>query len=364
MSGGILGNAGGGAAGGLLGGFDQFVRENNAALIGAASGLLGGGGWGAAAQGFQQGMLQDERTRLIQQERAKEEQKRVAAQQLAQKIGAPELADFPELAGQLYMRQKAPKEYSLQDQWLRKKANEDPAFLDTYFGSQLGPKPTDDLREYQVAQSQGYAGSFLDYQKEIKRAGAQNINVGGGSDKQIFDEMKASADAARSAATGWTAVQQARQAVQSGGIFGAGADTRLELQKIGAQLGVADPAKIVNTETFRSAIAPQVSAMMKATVGSTQISNADRDFAEKAAGGSIELDPNTITRLLDIMERANDVVIERHAQRLDAVYPDTPEFKRERALFGVTRPSRSQPSPGAIDRSTIEQEARRRGLIR
>lgn len=42
---------------------------------------------------------------------------------------------------------------------------------------QGGPQPTDDMREYQQAVQQGYKGSFVDYMKELKRAGA-NINNG------------------------------------------------------------------------------------------------------------------------------------------------------------------------------------------
>jgi hypothetical protein len=103
-------------------------------------------------------------------------------------------------------------------------------------------------------------------------------------------------------------------------------------------LGVANPQTIENTETFRSAIAPQVAAMMKATVGSMQISNADREFAEKAAGGSIGLNEGTIRRLLDIMERAGTAAVTGHRDRLNKVYPEGQGFDRERALFDVGIP--------------------------
>ena len=168
----------------------------------------------------------------------------------------------------------------------------------------------------------------------------QSINMPGASEGKVFDEIKESATTARSAATGLQSLREARQAVEGGAILGAGADLRLGLQKIGAALGVADAGKIVNTETFRSAIAPQVAALMKATVGSTQISNADRDFAEKAAGGSINLDPGTITRLLGIMEKAGIAAIEGHRKRLEKVYPDA--NSRERVLFDVPMPTAPQ----------------------
>ena len=197
---------------------------------------------------------------------------------------------------------------------------------------------TGDIREYEYAKSQGFQGTLPEYQQQLRKAGASSVTVGGGSDKQVFDAVATSADAARAAAAGMNSIREARAAVTGGGIFGAGADARLGLQKIGALVGVADPAKIQNTETFRSAIAPQVAALMKATVGSTQISNADREFAEKAAGGAISLDQGTIARLLDIMERGNAAVLQRHQGVLDRVYPGGQTFDRERALFGVDAP--------------------------
>lgn len=212
-----------------------------------------------------------------------------------------------------------------------------------------GPGPTDDMREYEFYRQQAAAAgqpvqSFNDWMTGMKRASASQVNVGGGSDKQIFDAMNESAVAARSAMTGLNSLREAKQAISSGAITGQFANERLALQKIGAWLGVADPSTIVNTETFRSSIAPQVAALMKATVGTTQISNADREFAEKAAGGSITLDEKSIARLIDIMERAGSAVIEGHTSRLDKVYPQGQNFDRERALFGVDMPAAAPPA--------------------
>ena len=175
------------------------------------------------------------------------------------------------------------------------------------------------------------------------------VNSGGGSDKQVFDTMAASAESARSAVTGLRALQEAKAALDGGIISGAFADNILALQKIGASFGVVDPATIQNTETFRSAIAPQIAAMLKATVGSAQISNADREFAEKAAGGSITLDEGSIRRLVAIMEKGSRAAVESHIERLNAVYPETPEgtYNRERALFGISVPEPVTEVPGS-----------------
>lgn len=40
------------------------------------------------------------------------------------------------------------------------------------------PKPTDDMREYEFAKSQGYEGSFTDYQTNMRKSGATQVNVG------------------------------------------------------------------------------------------------------------------------------------------------------------------------------------------
>lgn len=180
---------------------------------------------------------------------------------------------------------------------------------------------------------------------ELTKSGV-NIDLGGGSNKQVFDAMSASNDTATAAVTGLTAIKEAKAAVDGGIISGSYADQRLGMQKLGAALGVANPTTIINTETFRSAIAPQIAAMMKATVGSTQISNADRDFAEKAAGGSINLDEASIKRLLGIMEKAGLAVVQRHMDKLNKVYPEGKGYDRERALFGIDMPeATTTPTP-------------------
>jgi hypothetical protein len=177
--------------------------------------------------------------------------------------------------------------------------------------------------------------------------------------------MDTRANEARTAAVGLTGLREAKAALKSGIISGAGADQILGLQKIGAALGLANSDKIVNTETFRAAIAPQVAAMIKSTVGTTNISNTDREFAEKAAGGNIKLDDKSIARLMDIMERASVGKLKAHQAALEKVYPDAEKYARERALFSVEMPADLPEAPAAApDRSAIEQEMKRRGLLK
>lgn len=43
------------------------------------------------------------------------------------------------------------------------------------------PKPTDDMREYEIAKSQGFAGSFMDYMVKMKEAGRNQVNIDTGT---------------------------------------------------------------------------------------------------------------------------------------------------------------------------------------
>lgn len=227
-----------------------------------------------------------------------------------------------------------------------------------------GDKPTDEMREYKLDADQRKSRgenplSFFDFKSKLKQAGATNIttNVGGGSDKQIFDAMDESAKAARQTAQGLTGLREARAAIEGGAVTGQWANEKLALQKVGASLGITDPSKIVNTETFRAAIAPQIAAVLKSTVGTTNISNTDREFAEKAAGGNITLDEKSILRLMDIMERASAGQLEGHQKRLEKVYGDPEKFARERALFGVDTPAvPARVAPASPDKNALKKK--------
>ena len=226
------------------------------------------------------------------------------------------------------------------------------------------PKPAEPAKPYSSAgeiQADLRAGFITQDQADAamgKIGGGVTVNNDlGGTGKQVYDTIAASADKASTAAVGINSLAEAKKALDGGAITGFAADQRLYLQKLGSYLGISDPAAIENTETFRAAIAPQVSAMIKATVGSANISNSDREFAEKAAAGSISLDEASIKRMIGVMERMGYEAIKMHNAKVDAVYPEGQGFDRERALFLVPAPGGAAPPSGAgtvIDGYTIE----------
>lgn len=173
------------------------------------------------------------------------------------------------------------------------------------------------------------------------------LDMGGGTDKQIFDTVNAQYGTVAPLVPGMTSLMEAQKAIDAGAITGFGADGRLDLARLGAYLGITDPAAVQNTETFKSAIAPQVAAMLKATAGTANLSNADREFAEKAAGGNITLDEGSIKRLIGIMTKASTTAINTHNRKVNEIYPETEDgrYARERSLFLLPEPVIPEPTP-------------------
>jgi len=219
--------------------------------------------------------------------------------------------------------------------------------------------PTGTIKEYTFAmaqrQEQGKPIISLEaFDAEQRKAGATSVNVGGGTDAQVFTEIKDSYKLAKSAASGLKGLQEAKKAVEGGIVSGAGAELQLQLRKIASSAFGVEDEKITNTETFLSAISPQIGAIIQANFGGAQISDGDRKFAQDAAAGRISLDGSSIKRILSIMERSNKAILEDHNRKVDAVYEDAPDgkFKRERALFAVPVPKEEQvaspaPAPAA-----------------
>jgi len=168
--------------------------------------------------------------------------------------------------------------------------------------------------------------------KEIARAGASNINLppqerafetglGAAQAKKVMDDKAVADDAKSIIAT----VAQGRQLLQSGMITGFGADY---LTKFGAALNQAGinfaEDRVANTQAFAANMAQNVGRVVKQFGAGTGLSNADREYAEKMAGGNISLDRKSLERILDINERAARNVIELHNKNVSNIKTNIP----------------------------------------
>ena len=90
---------------------------------------------------------------------------------------------------------------------------------------------------------------------------------------------------------------------------------------IGSIFGI-DDAATTNTESFQSAMKEIVLPRVQYLGTGNSISNADREFVEKAVGGSIELNEESSRRILTILERGehNEIIKNRTKmqKRIDA----------------------------------------------
>lgn len=157
-----------------------FIDQRRNALAGLGAGLLNG----EPGAGVQAGLAADS-AYAVQQRAEAEREKAISDQQALRskyadwfnKQGQPQIAqgiaDGIKDPGEAYWEFVTPKAPI--------KASEGDVFLDptTYQPMSTVPtqdKPTASMQEYKYAQSQGYTGTFQQYETDMKKAGATNID--------------------------------------------------------------------------------------------------------------------------------------------------------------------------------------------
>lgn len=144
------------------------------------------------------------------------------------------------------------------------------------------------------------------------------IDVSGAAfDKALGEGLGAQITEARTAATdaqlSLAASEEALNLLDKGMITGFGADFRVGMGKALQQAGIhlADD-EIANTEAFVATRALEVGRLIKLFGAGTGLSDADREYATKAAGGSVAMNEESIRRIIDINNRAARNVIEKY----------------------------------------------------
>ena len=204
--------------------------------------------------------------------------------------------------------------------------------------------------------------------KAVGSGGTTINNVANPIVKGVGEQFSDSIDKAKTAVGTIRSINAAREQLDMpGGITtGLGANAQLDFKKAATLFG-ADPAQVTNTESFRAAIKPIVLSNVKALGAGNAISNADREFVEKAVGGDINLDESSIRRILDINERAARFTIENHNKTAEKMLKTTPELNSMAPLITVDMPEayqRKQPNdPLAGARSAIQAGADRQAVI-
>lgn len=126
----------------------------------------------------------------------------------------------------------------------------------------------------------------------------------------------------------------ARGLLDAGAITGTGADFLVglnqALQQAGIDFGYADAA--ANSRAYTATLGANVGKLIKQFGAGTGLSDADRSFAERMAGGDVSLSETALRRILDINDRAARNVIKYHNKKyggLKTAVPLTVEVPAE-----------------------------------
>ena len=140
-------------------------------------------------------------------------------------------------------------------------------------------------------------------------------------------------------------------AFDKGIISGPVASWRLQIEKLSGS------EKAANTEAFISTAGRQVFEMVKSLGSGAGISNTDRDYAEKVAGGKIELNEASIRKITEIGERVSRATIRRYNTKAgkmpasvrdqvpDLMIEEPGEYVSQKKGNGGSRPSTARVKP-------------------
>ena len=177
------------------------------------------------------------------------------------------------------------------------------------------------------------------------RPGVQ-VTVGGASEKAFGQEVGKIAaqdlftkrQAAQGAVDSLESISKSKRLLNQGLITGFGANFKVGLGKALQEVGINFAQdEIANTEAFAANAAKQVAQIIKAFGAGTGLSDADREFATKAAAGDITLTEKSMRRIIDINEQAARNVIRRFNEQAAQIDPSTVPFE-----LGITAPPTSE----------------------
>jgi len=171
-----------------------------------------------------------------------------------------------------------------------------------------------------------------------------NVNVSSGAQEKEFEKELGKGQAgalltskvgAEDARAMLDTIKTGRQILNSGMITGSGANFFVALdqglKKAGIDFGGDASA---NSQAYVANMAQNVGKLIKQFGAGTGLSDADRAYAEKMAGGNLAMDEKAIRKILDINERAATNTIKLHNKKstgiktnipLEVEMPESPE---------------------------------------
>lgn len=184
-----------------------------------------------------------------------------------------------------------------------------------------------DMQGYQLAVSQGYGGTFLDYQKDLRKAGASNVTVTAGEKKltevlgtKAAERLDASLAAAQESQNTLQNIAELRPVIASGVFSGPLSGAPRAVAQLASSLGVAGATTeelLKNTAVAMQGLAKFELSAAAAMRGQGAITENERMLIQRAAAGRLDQFTSTeVQSLLDAMEKTAKFKIEAHNKQL------------------------------------------------
>lgn len=163
-----------------------------------------------------------------------------------------------------------------------------------------GQEMTSALKEYQFARSQGYQGTFQDYQVEQNKAKATNVNVGAGDkawdveraklSARRLDDMQKASVASQEQLASLEDAERALSTYNKGSIFGSGGfgEGELSVRRLAGAIGVGNPDTLAAGELAQATRNKMALLVRNPDSGMGMpgaMSDADREFLKASQPG-------------------------------------------------------------------------------
>ena len=189
-------------------------------------------------------------------------------------------------------------------------------------------KKSEAIRGYEMAKSQGYFGSFFDYEQQLKRAGASNVSVSmdKGIAAQVGPMMKEGQLQTTSAVKGIDAANQVINALDTNKLFtGPLANQKLSIAQLSTTFGGASgdlTQKINNTRAAIQGLAEITLQGRQEMHGQGAITESEGKLAERAKSGDISLTPGELKQLANAAKRAGEFTYNNYQNKLQIMAKD------------------------------------------
>lgn len=206
-----------------------------------------------------------------------------------------------------------------------------------------------DVKEYQFAKGQGYAGTFEQWARDMANLKAPKTSVNVSMDKGFGDVfaknaaefLSASKAKAQGAASTLRTLDQVEGALNTGNVItGPVANAQVALTQVAQAVGIGgkDTAeKLANTRKLMQGAASLAVDGAAAMAGQGQITDKERELVNRMAGGNVDqMTVPEIRATLGVLRKVNQGRLQQHQEALKNVGP---EFSKFTPFYQVDTPT-------------------------